>query len=94
MQDFSSYAHLIKPLKKSDGKLTGRSNKKIANYHLKWAIKEVAILMLRNSQQTKGYVAKLTRKYNKGKTLGIFTHRRGQAILCSVVEIGRCQLGV
>jgi len=36
--------------------------------------------MLRDSQQAKYYVAKLTRKYNKGKALGIFTHKLGRAI--------------
>ncbi len=80
VQDFSSYARLIKPSKESDGKWAGNSNKKIGNHHLKWAIKEAAILMLRDSQQAKYYVSKLTRKYNKGKALGIFTHKLGRAI--------------
>jgi len=80
VQDFSSYARLIKPTKESDGKWAGHSNKKIGNHHLKWAIKEAAILMLRDSQQAKYYVSKLTRKYNKGKALGIFTHKLGRAI--------------
>jgi transposase len=80
VQDFSSYARLIRPVKESDGKWAGHSNKKIGNHHLKWAIKEAAILMLRESDQTKAYVAKLERKYNKSKALGIFTHKLGRAI--------------
>ena len=80
VQDFSSYARLIKPVKESDGKWAGHSNKKIGNHHLKWAIKEAAILMLRDSFQAKHYVSKLERKYNKGKALGIFTHKLGRAI--------------
>jgi transposase len=80
VQDFSSYARLIKPAKESDGKWAGHSNKKIGNHHLKWAIKEAAILMLRDCQEAKYYVSKLTRKYNKGKALGIFTHKLGRAI--------------
>jgi hypothetical protein len=36
--------------------------------------------MLRESDQTKTYVAKLERKYNKGKALGIFNHKLGRAI--------------
>jgi hypothetical protein len=36
--------------------------------------------MLRESDQTKAYVAKLERKYNKGKALGIFNHKLGRAI--------------
>ena len=36
--------------------------------------------MLRASSQAKAYVAKLERKYNKGKALGIFAHKLGRAI--------------
>jgi|WetSurMetagenome_2_1015567.scaffolds.fasta_scaffold182860_1 transposase len=80
VQDFSSYARLIRPSKESDGKWAGTSNKKIGNHHLKWAIKEAAILMLKESSQAKQYVGKLEKKYNKGKALGIFTHKLGRAI--------------
>ena len=80
VQDFSSYARLIRPVKESDGKWAGHSNKKIGNHHLKWAIKEAAILMLRSSAQAKRYLARYERKYNKGKALGIFTHKLGRAI--------------
>jgi transposase len=80
VQDFSSYARLIRPTKESDGKWAGRSNKKIGNHHLKWAIKEAAVIMLRDSAQAKYYVAKLMHKYNKGKAMGIFTHKLGRAI--------------
>lgn len=80
VQDFSSYARLIRPVKESDGKWAGHTNKKIGNHHLKWAIKEAAVLMLRDSAQAKSYLAKYERKYNKGKALGIFTHKLGRAI--------------
>jgi transposase len=80
VQDFSSYARLIRPVKESDGKWAGHSNKKIGNHHLKWAVKEAAILMLRDSSQAKYLVSKLERKYNKGKALRIYTHKLGRAI--------------
>jgi len=80
VQDFSSYARLIRPTKESNGKWTGLSNKKIGNPCLKWAIKEAAVLMLRDCQQAKDYKARLERKYNPGKALGIFTHKLGRAI--------------
>jgi transposase len=80
VQDFSSYARLIRPTKESDGKWAGHSNKKIGNQHLKWTIKEAAILMLRDENKAKYYVSKLEHKYNKGKALGIFTHKLGRAI--------------
>jgi transposase len=80
VQDFSSYARLIRPVKESDGKWAGHSNGKIGNHHLKWAIKEASILMLRDCSQAKDYVARLERKYNKGKALGIFAHKLGRAV--------------
>ena len=80
VQDFSSYARLVRPVKESAGKWAGVSNKKIGNHHLKWAIKEATILMLRSSDEAKKYVAKLEKKYNKGKALGIFAHKLGRAI--------------
>ncbi len=80
VQDFSSYCRLIRPAKESDGKWAGHSNNKIGNAHLKWAIKEAVIMFLRDSSQAKAYVARYKRKYNKGKALGIFTHKLGRAI--------------
>jgi transposase len=80
VQNFSSYAMLVRPRKESDGKWAGNSNKKIGNHHLKWAIKEAGVLMIRGCDQAKEYVAKLERKYNKGKALGLFTHKLGRTI--------------
>lgn len=80
VQNFSSYSRLIRPVKESDGKRVGTSNSKIGNHHLKWAIKEASIIFLRESDHAKKYVAKLEKKYNKGKALGILTHKLGRAI--------------
>jgi transposase len=80
VQKFSSYAMLVRPVKESNGKWAGHSNKKIGNHHLKWAIKEAVILMIRDSEQAKAYIAKMERKYNKGKALGLLTQKLGRAI--------------
>lgn len=80
VQNFSSYARLVRPVKESAGKWAGHSNKKIGNPHLKWAIKEATILMIRQCQKAKDLVARLERKYNKGKALGILSHKLGRAI--------------
>jgi transposase len=80
VQDFSSYARLIRPVKESAGKWAGKGNKKIGNHHLKWAINEAVILMLRESDQAKDFVDRLIQKHNKGKALGILTHKLGRAI--------------
>lgn len=80
VQRFCSYARLIRPEKESDGKRAGKSNKKIGNAHLKWAIRTAAMISIRESDQTKKFVGRLERKYNKGKALGIYTHKLGRAI--------------
>lgn len=80
VQRFSSYCRLIRPEKQSDGKWAGKSNKKIGNAHLKWAIRTAAMISLRESDEAKQYVDRLSRKYNKGKALGIYKHKLGQAI--------------
>ena len=80
VQNFSSYARLVRPVKESAGKWAGHANKKIGNPHLKWAIKEATILMIRQCQKAKDLVARLERKYNKGKALGILSHKLGRAI--------------
>ena len=67
-------------MKESDGKWAGKGNKKIGNHHLKWAIKEASMLLLRASDQAKEYLGKLEKKYNKGKALGILTHKLGRCI--------------
>ena len=80
VQNFSSYARLIRPTKESNGKYAGKANKKIGNHHLKWAISEAMILMLRESDDAKKYLARLERKHSKGKALGIFSHKLGRTI--------------
>ena len=80
VQDFSSYARLIRPVKESAGKRAGKTNQKIGNHHLKWAIKEATILFLRECEKAKQYKAKMAKKYNDGKALGILSHKLGRAI--------------
>jgi hypothetical protein len=36
--------------------------------------------MIKDGEQAKHFVTKLRRNYNKGKTLGIYTHKLGRAI--------------
>ncbi len=80
VQDFSSYARLIRPQKQSDGKWAGKSNKKIGNAHLKYAIGEAAKLLLRRSKRAVRYREKLEGKHGKAKSYGIFTHKVGRAV--------------
>lgn len=79
-QDFCSYCRLIKPDKESAGKRTGKGNGKIGNAHLKWAIREAASLMIRDQDQVKKYMEKMTKKHGSGKAMGLLGHKLGRAI--------------
>jgi transposase len=79
VQDFASYARLVKCAKESNGKRYGTSGKKIGNAHLKWAFSEAAVLFLKGNDPGKRYLDRLTNKHGKGKTLSILAHKLGRA---------------
>ena len=79
VQNFASYARLIKPQRESAGKISpGGGKKKIGNAYLKWAFSEAAILLLRQSDKVKEYHLKLKNKHGKPKALAILAHRLGR----------------
>ena len=80
VQDFSSYARLIKPSKESGGKRYGSSNKKIGNQHLKWAFSEAACIFLRNNEKAQKYLLSLQNRHGKSKALSILAHKLGRAV--------------
>ena len=50
VQEFASYARLVKCQKQSGGKTLGTGGAKMGNVHLKWAFSEAAVLFLRHTQ--------------------------------------------
>jgi transposase len=80
VQDFASYARLIKCRAESAGKSYGTSGSKIGNAHLKWAFSEAAVIFLRGNPRAKAYVNRLSKKHNKGKALSILAHKLGRAV--------------
>jgi transposase len=80
VQDFVSYARLVKCAKESAGKHYGYSGKKIGNAFLKWAFSEAAVLFLRGNEPAHKYVHRLARKHGKAKALTIPAHRLGRAV--------------
>jgi transposase len=80
VQNFVSYARLIKPKKESAGKTTGAANRKMGNAYLRWAFGEAAILMLRERPEVKKYHQKLKSRHGKAKALAILTHRIGRSV--------------
>ena len=80
VQDFASYARLVKCAKESAGKRYGHSGSKIGNAHLKWAFSEAAVLFLRNNPEGMKYRKRLERKHGKAKSLSILAHKLGRAV--------------
>jgi transposase len=80
VQDFASYARLVKCSKESGGKRLGTSGKKIGNAHLKWAFSEAATLFLRNNLQGQKLLSRLEKTHGKGKALSLLAHKLGRAV--------------
>jgi transposase len=80
VQNFSSYARLIKPQKESAGKLKGSGNRKMGNAYLKWAFSEATLLLIREKQQIKDLHLKLKNKHGKARALAIISHKLGRTV--------------
>jgi transposase len=79
VQEFASYARLVRCAKESAGKKLGTGGRKIGNVHLKWAFSEAAVLFLRHNQEGKKLLARLQKGHGKGKALSILAHKLGRA---------------
>lgn len=79
VQEFASYARLVKCAKESGGKKLGTSGAKMGNVHLKWAFSEAAVLFVRHSAEGKKLQARLEKRFGKGKALSILAHKLGRA---------------
>ena len=80
VQDFASYARLVKCAKESAGKHYGSSGKKIGNRHLKWAFSEAAALFLKGNPPAQRYKQRLASKHGKSKALSILAHKLGRTV--------------
>ena len=80
VQQFVSYARLVKGHKESAGKRTGTMGAKMGNRHLKWAFSEATVLLLRESARAKQYLQRMESKHSKGKALSI---RSATSCCCS-----------
>ena len=80
VQNFASYARLVKCEKSSSGKRLGTGGAKIGNVHLKWAFSEAAVLFLRENPQAQRYIERLRKKHGKAKALSILAHKLGRAV--------------
>ena len=81
VQDFASYARLVKPAKESAGKKQfAKGGAKIGNAHLRWAFSEAAALMIAKSAEGKRVHDRLKKKHPPGKAITILAHKLGRAV--------------
>ena len=80
VQEFSSYARLVKCRKESAGKKLGTSGAKMGNAQLKWAFSEAAVLFLLHNREGQRLLARLQKTHGKRKALSILVHKIGRAV--------------
>jgi transposase len=80
VQEFASYARLVKCVKTSGGQKLGTSGAKMGNVHLKWAFSEAAVLFLRHTKDGQKIFAGIEKRHGKGKALAILAHKIGRAV--------------
>ena len=92
VQDFASYARVVKCSKASAGKRLGTSGKNIGNAHLKWAFSEAATLFLRNNPNGQKLLTRLEKKHGKGKALTILAHKLARAVYDMLKRTTACDM--
>jgi len=80
VQEFASYARLVKCAHTSAGKVHGSGGAKMGNVHLKWAFSEAAVLFLRHAPGGKKLLTQIEKKHGKSKALSILAHKIGRAV--------------
>jgi transposase len=80
VQQFASYARLVKCKAESAGKCYGTQGNKIGNAHLKWAFSEAAVLYLRGNQKAQRYLQKLQKRMTKAKAISVLAHKLGRCV--------------
>ena len=80
VQNFASYARLVKCKAESAGKIYGTSGNKIGNAHLKWAFSEAAVLYLRGNEKAQKYLQTLQKRMSKAKALSVLAHKMGRCV--------------
>ena len=80
VQEFASYARLVKCTHQSAGKKLGTGGAKMGNVHLKWAFSEAAVLFLRHNAAGQKWLRRTAKQHGKGKALSILAHKIGRAV--------------
>ena len=80
VQQFASYARLVKCKAESAGKSHGTQGNKIGNGHLKWAFSEAAVTHLKGNPKAQKYLENLQRRMSKAKALSVLAHKLGRCV--------------
>jgi transposase len=80
VHECASYGRLVTCAKASAGKRSGTSGANLGKAHLTWAFSEAAVLDLRDNPAGQKFLARLEKKYSKGKALTIFAHKLARAV--------------
>jgi transposase len=80
VQDFASYARLVKCEHRSGTKRRGFGGPKIGNPHLKWAFSEAAVLLSSKSKDVKKLLDRIEKKHGKAKAFSVLAHKIGRAV--------------
>ena len=78
--EFVSYARLVACGHESDGKKLGTGGRKIGNAHLKWAFGEAAALMIRETDEAKAFMEKMTKQRGKSRAVALLAAKIGRAV--------------
>lgn len=80
VQQFASYARLVKCKAESAGKSYGTQGNKIGNMHLKWAFSEAAVCYLRGNPAARAQLERLQRRMSRAKALSVLAHKIGRCV--------------
>ena len=58
----------------------GRVGPMMGNVHLEWAFSEAAVLFVRHCSEGKRLLARLEKRFGKGKALSILAHKLGRTV--------------
>jgi transposase len=80
VQDFASYARLVKCSLESGGQRHGFGGTKMGNPYLKWIFSEAVIHVSRHNPRIAERLARLEQKHGKGKGKTLMAHKIGRAV--------------
>jgi transposase len=80
VQDFVSYARLVKCSRESGGRAHGFGGVKMGNPYLKWVFSEAVIHLARHHPRIATRLERLEKKHGKGKGKILLAHKIGRAV--------------